>query len=41
MFEPLGKGARQTVKEITFQFDIGVETIIKFKLQQKRKFNYT
>jgi hypothetical protein len=32
-FEPLRKGALQTVKEIAFQFDIGVETITKFKLQ--------
>ena len=29
-FEPLRKGARQTVMEIAFQFDIGVETITKF-----------
>jgi hypothetical protein len=33
-FEPLRKGACQTVKEIAFQFDIGVETITKFKLQK-------
>ena len=32
----LRKGARQTVKEIAFQFDIGVETITKFKLQKKK-----
>ena len=30
-FEPLRKGARQTVKEISFHFDIGVEAITKFK----------
>ena len=37
-FESLRKGARQTVKEIAFQFDIGIKTITKFKLQEKRKF---
>ena len=31
------KGACQTVKEIAFQFDIGVETITKFKLQKRKK----
>ena len=34
-FEPLRKGARQTVKEIAFQFDIGVVTITKFKLKKE------
>ena len=37
-FKPLRKGARQTVTEITFHFDTGVETITKFKMQKKRKF---
>jgi hypothetical protein len=36
-FEPLRKGARQTVKEIAFQFDIGVETITKYLKFKKEK----
>jgi hypothetical protein len=35
-FEALRKGARQTVKETAFRFDIGVETITKFKLQKEK-----
>jgi hypothetical protein len=34
-FEPLRNGARQTVREIVFQFDIGIATLTKFKLQIK------
>ena len=37
-FEPLRKGACQTIKEIAFQFSIGVEIITTFKLKKKRKF---
>ena len=40
-FEPLREGASETVKEITFQFDTGITTITKFKMQKKKEKIYT